>query len=214
MMEDIKQGEPAWFAARLGKATGSKTADVMMAKSTAGYRNYMAQLTAERLTGTVEETFCSFDMQRGTELEPVARSLYCFLNNVEVVEVGFVDHPTIEDMGCSPDGIIGDQENDFPVGAEYGLIEIKCPKSAQHQDLLLGGKIDGKYTKQMQQQMSCTGAAWCDYCSYDPTMPDDLKLKVIRVPRDEKMITEIEEATIAFLGEVNERVIKLRSLIE
>ena len=45
------QGTPEWHQARLGRVTGSRIADVMMAKSTAGYQNYRAQLICERLTG-------------------------------------------------------------------------------------------------------------------------------------------------------------------
>jgi putative phage-type endonuclease len=204
-MNDIIQGSPEWFAARLGKVTGSKIADVMMKPNLAGYRNYMAQLTAERMTGVVEETYQSFDMARGTELEPLARALYCFQNDVEVTEVGFVNHPYVDNMGCSPDGLVVDDYND-------GLIEIKCPKTAQHQDLLLGGKIDGKYVKQMQQQMACTGRQWCDYCSYDPLMPNELKLFVHRIFRDEIAIKEMELATVTFLKDVDSRVAELESL--
>ena len=211
-MEEIIQGSDAWFSARKGKVTGSRIADAMMKPNLAGYRNYLAQLAAERITGTVEETFCSYDMARGTELEPVARALYCFLTDAVVVETGFVDHPYIPMAGCSPDGIIGDAENDYPVGGDVGLVEIKCPKSAQHQDILLGGNIDGKYTKQMQWQMACTGAQWTDYVSFDPTMPDELKLKVIRVPRDNEVIADMEKAAILFLKAVDDRVSALEGL--
>lgn len=205
-MDDIIQGTQEWFEARRGKVTGSRISDVMMKPNLAGFRNYLAQLACERITGVVEETYESYDMARGKELEPLARSLYCFLNDVEVKEVGFVDHPYIPNMGCSPDGLVGDDGQ--------GLIEIKCPKTAQHQDLLVGGNIDGKYIKQVQQQMSCTGAQWTDYCSYDPTMPIPLKLKVIRVFRDDKMIAEIEKAAILFLKEVDQRVSDLVALCE
>jgi len=213
MSQDIIQGSPEWFQHRLGKATGSRAADYMMKSNLAGYRNYLAQLSAERLTGKVEDSYESYDMARGKELEPLARSLYEFLNDVTVFEVGFIDHPYIPMMGCSPDGLIGDAANDFPVGGAIGLLEIKCPKSAQHQDLLLGGEIDGKYIKQMQHQMACvSGSQWTDYCSYDPTMPDELKLKVIRVFRDDKVIAEMEKAAILFLKEVDQRVADLVAL--
>jgi len=214
MKKDIIQGTPEWFEARRGKVTGSRIADVLMKSNLAGYRNYLAQLACERITGTVEESYESYDMARGKELEPLARSLYEFLNDVKVVEVGFVDHPYIPMMGCSPDGLIIDKEatESDDVGHIEGMIEIKCPKSAQHQDLLLGGAIDGKYIKQMQEQKSCTGAPWTDYCSYDPTMPDELKLKVIRVFRDDKVIAEMETASILFLKEVSQRVADLEAL--
>jgi hypothetical protein len=62
-----------WYAARLGKVTASRVADVL-AKTKSGYsasrQNYMAQLICERLTDTPTESFSSAAMQRGVELEP------------------------------------------------------------------------------------------------------------------------------------------------
>jgi hypothetical protein len=47
MIEMIEQGSDAWFAARIGKVTASRVADVL-AKTKTGYSttrdNYMAQL--------------------------------------------------------------------------------------------------------------------------------------------------------------------------
>ena len=53
-MAEIEQGSPEWFAARLGKVTASRVADVI-AKTKTGWgasrTNYAAELVAERLTG-------------------------------------------------------------------------------------------------------------------------------------------------------------------
>ena len=97
-------------------------------------------------------------MQRGIDTEPEARAQYAFLADVDVVEVGFVQHPTIEMAGASPDGLVGD----------YGLVEIKCPDTHTHIRTLDGASIDGKYVTQMMWQMACTGRNWCDWVSYDP----------------------------------------------
>ena len=76
---EIEQRTDAWFTARLGKVTASKISDVM-AKTKSGYsasrQNYMAQLICERLTQSPTETYSNAAMQRGTELEPVARETY------------------------------------------------------------------------------------------------------------------------------------------
>lgn len=42
----MEQRTEEWFAARAGKVTASRVSDVMMAKTTAGYQNYLAQLVA------------------------------------------------------------------------------------------------------------------------------------------------------------------------
>jgi len=107
---EVEQRTDDWFAARMGKVTASKVSDVM-AKTKSGYstsrQNYMAQLICERLTSKKEESFTNSAMQRGTELEPVAREIY-ILNqfDVTVKEVGFIDHPTIKNFGASPDGLV------------------------------------------------------------------------------------------------------------
>lgn len=188
----IEQGTPEWMALRLGKVTASRLSDVAMKKTTAGYQNYKAQLIAERLTGTPPESYSNAAMQWGTEKEPDARAAYSFLHSVEVAEIGFVDHPAIEWAGASPDGLVGIE----------GLVEIKCPNTATHIATLEGGNIPGKYMMQMQWQMACTDRQWCDFASFDPRLPVEMQLHVVRVERDAAMIAELEEKTADFLAEV------------
>ena len=192
----MEQGSPEWFAARLGKVTASRVGDVV-AKTKTGWgasrKNYMAELVAERLTGVAAESHTNAAMKWGTETEPQARAAYEFFRDAEVAPVGFVEHPRIQMSGASPDGLIG---ND-------GLVEIKCPNTATHIDTLLGQEIDAKYHAQMQWQMACTGRAWCDWISFDPRMPEDLRLFVKRVPRDDKRIIKLEDAVTEFLLELD-----------
>ena len=118
----MQQRTEEWLTARAGKVTASCLDDVMAAKTTAGYQNYMAKLICERLTGRAEQTPVSAAMQRGTDLESLARDFYVVETGAMVEEVGFYAHPTITSSGASPDGIIGSD----------GLIEIKCPNTATH----------------------------------------------------------------------------------
>jgi putative phage-type endonuclease len=200
----IEQGSAEWKALRLGKVTASRVADVV-AKTKTGVSamrgNYAAQLVAERLTGTCQESYVSAAMQHGTDTEAQAKLAYEFHADTDIEAIAFVEHPRIPMAGCSPDGLIGPD----------GLIEIKCPNTATHIATLLGESVDGKYIKQMQWQMACTGRQWCDFVSFDPRMPPEMQLHVCRVHRDQKHIDELQAAVIDFLAEVAVTVERLRT---
>lgn len=206
-MLDLIQRTPEWFAARTGKVTASRVADVI-AKTKSGYStsraNYVAELVVERLTGTPAESFTNGAMKWGTEQEPHARNLYAFHADVDVAEVGFVPHPTIAESGASPDGLVGDD----------GLVEIKAPNSATHIDTLLGQRVPEKYVTQMQWQMACTGRAYCDFVSFDPRLPPSMRLFVKRVERDDACIATLEAEVSTFLAEVSAKVASLTALFE
>ena len=199
------QGSEEWKMARLGKVGASQIADLMAKTKTgpsASRANLMAAKLAERLTGTLADSFTNAAMEWGTATEAEARNAYSFYASVDVEQVGFIDHPLIKMTGASPDGLIG--------GA--GLVEIKCPNTATHIDTLLGDKVPSKYLLQMQWQMACTGREWCDFVSYDPRMPESLRLWQRRVSRDGEKIDEISAAVVEFLDELNRKEAALRKL--
>lgn len=202
-MPDLQRNDD-WFAARLGKVTASRIADVMAKTKTgygAGRANYHAQLVAERLTGTVADSFTNAAMQWGIDTEERARAAYEFKHGIDVTEVGFIDHPAIAMSGASPDGLAG----------SHGLVEIKCPNTATHIATLRGSGIDRKYLLQMHWQMACTGREWCDFVSFDPRLPLEMQLHVERVNLNADLLAEIETEVTAFLSEVDEAVADLRA---
>lgn len=190
------QGTDDWLAERAGKVTASALSNVMMAKTTAGYQNYMAQIICERLTGQPVETFKSAAMEHGNETEPQARAFYEMETGNDVVECGFIPHPTLANSGASPDGLI----------ADMGLVEIKCPQPAKHIKNLMGGNIDKGYALQMQWQMECTGREWCDFVSFNPSFPPHLQLHITRVDRDAELQAEIRTAVTSFLAAVDDKL--------
>ena len=200
----MEQRSAEWHAARLGKVTASKVADVV-ARTKTGYAasraNYMAQLVCERLTGKPTEGFSSAAMEWGVEQEAAARDAYSAKVGELVTEVGFVDHPSIANSGASPDGVVG-----------AGIVEIKCPSTATHIEYLFEREPPQKYFYQMQWQMACTGAEWCDWVSYDPRMPENLQLLVVRIPRDTDCITLLEKEVSEFLAELDVKVSKLKEM--
>lgn len=194
-MSDATQGSDAWREQRLGKVTASRVSDVI-AKTKTGYgasrANYLAELVAERLTGVPSAQFTNAAMTWGTEHEAEARAAYSFRTGQDVVEVGFIDHPTITMTGASPDGEVG----------EDGLVEIKAPNTSTHIATLLGEPIPAKYIAQMQWQLGTTGREWCDFCSFDPRLPEAMRLFVKRVWRDDAMIAELENNVKQFLTDL------------
>jgi len=198
----IEQGTPEWHQLRLGKVTASRVSDVMAKIKTgesASRKNYRAELVVQRLTGLPSESFTNAAMEWGTATEPMARIAYEIAKDVLVEQVGFIEHPTIAMFGCSPDGLAHD-----------GMIEIKCPNSATHIEYLTDNKAPAKYINQMQCQMAVTGRKWCDFVSFDPRLPEDLQLFVVRVPRDDKYIGTMEVEVVEFLTEVEGMVNQLK----
>lgn len=200
------QGSEEWFAARAGKFTGSRFSD-LMARTRSGpstsRANLLATLAVERLTGMCVETYTNGAMQRGTELEPFARTAYEAHIGDLVQEVAWVPNPTLSFVGVSPDGLVGDD----------GLVEIKCPMAmAKHLAALRSGDHATEYKWQIQGQMWVAEKAWCDAVSYDPRYPQGLQLAITRVERDEKAIAELEAACIEANEEVNAMVLELQQL--
>ena len=199
---DIVQGSDSWRQIRAGRVTASRVADVV-AKTKSGpgasRATYMGELIAERLTGVPAEKYTNATMAWGTEKEPEARAAYEMATETWVSEVGFVLHPTIEQSGASPDGLAG----------EIGLVEIKCPNTSTHIETLLGQNVPGRYVTQIQWQLACTGRAWCDFISFDPRLPETMRLFTRRVDRDGALIASLEAEVRAFLDELDEKVAAL-----
>src|SRR6056300_781415 len=196
----MEQRSEEWFSARLGKVTASNLANVTATTrsgESAYRRNYRLQLVTERLTGQRTEVFINQAMQHGIDTEDEARDHYVF-KHADVEEVGFIDHPTIDMAGASPDGLVGDD----------GLIEIKCRQPHNHTETLISRQIPDNYKLQMFWQMACYGGKrkWCDYVSYCPSFPDELKMVVIRLEWDDKQIKLLEDEVIKFLTEVEDTI--------
>jgi putative phage-type endonuclease len=198
----MEQRSDEWFSARIGKVTASRVADVMATTKSgpaAARKNYQMELLCQRLTGKAEQGFTSAAMQRGTDLEPMARSAYEVDTGVMVIETGLVLHKSIDGFGASPDGCVGVD----------GLVEIKCPNTATHIEFMRTGKPDGRYVWQMMAQMACCERAWCDFVSFDDRLPDSLQYKRVRVYRDEKVIAAMETEIKSFLAELEQLIEEL-----
>ena len=216
IIKGIVQGSPEWQSLRVGKIGGSRIAD-LLTEGRGGAeslirRKYKNELIRERLTGRKLETYKTPAMQRGIDLEPMARAWYEVKNNVFVDQVAIVLHPTIEGGQCSPDGL---------VDATNSLIEIKVPNPENHLDnILTNGKQLEQYYDQVMWQLACVPGSngnekreYCDLVSFDPEMPDHLQGFVKRIYRDDEYIKNtMETAVIAFLSEIETIVNNLKEI--
>lgn len=189
-----------WRLDRCGCASASRFKDII-AKGRGGgeaisRRNYRAQLAIERLTGfPLEEPYQNAAMEHGKLYEPVARMEFEAATGEIVMPVGFIKHPTIEQVGCSPDGLIGDDDG----------IEIKCPYvPAIHLETITSKEIPSEYIAQVQGAMWVTGRKQWTFVSYSPVFPEHLRLFIRHVTRDDIFIRHLHKDVIQFLSEVEE----------
>jgi predicted phage-related endonuclease len=160
----------------------------------AARRDLRAQIVCERLTGqSQEDVYINKEMQRGVDLEATARGAYEAATGALVQPCGFLQHPELA-TGGSPDG---------EIGGYTGLVEIKCPKSATHLSYLRSHAVPKDYLAQIQHQLWLTGAAWCDFVSFDDRFPEALRLVIVRVYREHVDLKAYELLVRMFLAEVD-----------
>ncbi|MFW2105589.1 lambda exonuclease family protein [Acinetobacter guillouiae] len=186
---NILQRSEDWHADRCGKVTASRVEDID-AKPQKGKALNAISLTilTERLTGVQEETPTTKAMQWGIDQEPYAVAAYENETGNFVISTGLIDHPSIENCGASPDGLVG----------KDGQIEVKCPTPSVHLNTLLLQEVPSEYIPQITLQLACTRREWCDFVSYCPLLPEHLQIVVIRVYAKDLDIAGIEMAVIKF----------------
>ena len=206
--QSIAQGSDAWFLMKLGKISGSRISDVLTegrsGNESLTKKKYKNELIRERLTGKRIPSYKTPLMARGIELEPLARAFYEHTYQLMVDQVPFVDHPTIAMAGCSPDGLVGTD----------GLLEIKCPSPENHLGHLLenGQALIKTYYDQVQWQLVVTQRQWCDLISFDPEMPDHLKMFVVRILVDQDWKQKAEAAVIELNAEIETILTNLKEI--
>ncbi len=207
---DCEQRSAAWLQARAGILTASDAADAIAKPLRSGgepaaRRDLRVRLCVERLTGQpTEGGYVNEAMQRGIDLEAEARAAYEAVTGELATEVGFVRHNTLA-IGCSPDGVVGDFE---------GGVEIKCPKSATHWTYLKHKRLPAEYVAQVTHTLLLTGAPWWDFVSYDPRFPEEARVFVVRVRREDVDLKGHEAAVREFLAEVDAEFAAMTTLIK
>jgi len=204
-MNDIAQRSAEWFESRRGLVTASRIKDIAKKQKNGSFyatrETYKNQLIAEIITGVSVKIPTSDAMQHGIDTEEMARKEYSEIVWDDVVEAPFVKHPRIERSGASPDALVGIE----------GLLEVKCPTTVTHVLTLRENKMPEDHNYQVQWQMACTGRKYCDFMSYDPRLPEQYRIYLERIDRDDLFIAQLEEIVVNFLKEVDEEIKKLEA---
>lgn len=201
---ECEQNTEEWLRARMGRPTASMMATIISSPSGRTEipvrLKYMYQLAFEILTDEPMQTYQNDAMRDGHDAEPVARSMFEFISDKKVQTVGFVTNDSIVKgrvIGCSPDGLIGDDET----------VEIK--KNGPHIFIhrVLGNESPGEHAAQIQGGMWVTDRKFCNLITY--TSPK-IKPIVRRIKRDDNYIARLAIGVKTFCDELDEVVAKLR----
>lgn len=186
---DLEQGTDEWLQARLGIVTASEVNNLITPKGTNklipnkkgkvsdSVIAYACEIAAQREFMRIEETFLSWDMQRGHAEEVLARDFYSE-NYLQSKECGFIVRDFgVFKIGGSPDGLIG----------ENGGLEIKCRKPKFQVSTIVSNEVPEEYINQIQASMLISGREWWDFVSYSNGLPFFVK-RVFPDPVRQEMI--------------------------
>ena len=173
----LPQGSAEWLAYRLTKRNASESAAVLgLSPWTTPYQLWLYK------TGRAEPKVTQA-MQRGTELEPLARATY-------EEQTGLIMQPLVLELGdysASLDGMT--LEGDL-------LLEIKCPLRGMRSELwqgVLDGQVPEHYQVQIQHQLMVSGATSAHLWVYDGQQGI-----LLEIQRDEALMARIHQGWEAF----------------
>ncbi|CAB4133810.1 COG5377 Phage-related protein, predicted endonuclease [uncultured Caudovirales phage] len=162
----LEQGSPEWLDFRRDKVTATDANYIMGAS----HWKTKIQLYKEKKDPNYKSE-TNERMQRGIDLEPIARALFCAKTGHKMVPKVVVKDWAM----ASLDGI-----NDW-----NEILEIKCPGDKDHQ-IALNGKVPDHYYPQLQHQMWVCDSEKAFYFSFD-----GFDGVIVEVKRDEAYIEKM-----------------------
>lgn len=178
----VQQNTPEWDSLRLGKITASNFGSIMASNGKAfgdPAKAYALQIALERILNRKSGySFHSQHMERGHEMEPIARMRYEGIRFATIQDGGFFSDGI---FGGSPDGLVGDD----------GLIEIKSVVAKVHYATIQRGAFDPSYRWQLIGNLYVTGRSWIDFVSYCSDFPEYAETIIYRMERND-VADEIE----------------------
>lgn len=201
-INSFKQHDPEWYELKTGVPSSSNFDRILSATGKTGSQdNYIKELAGQALGGIIDH-YESYDMKRGTELEPKARESYSFDQNVMVAQPALIFKDEKRQCLCSPDGICFENGEMEP----YTGLEIKCLKIHNHVDIMLKRKMPIKYFCQVQGCMYITGFESWDFVSFYPGLDPFIST----ITRDDEWINKFHDELQKFLEKLDGVVNKLR----
>lgn len=185
--------------ARLGMPTASGFHKILAQGKGLTRRRYMLELAGEIRTQTPAESYTNHHIERGKKMEKEAISRYQLEMNCTVRPVGFIRNGI---MGCSPDGLIGNNR-----AVEIKTAEPHIINEYRLDDLDLRGIIPPEHKAQCQGVLLVAELEYIDLSVYWPGMDPFI---VPKVPRDETYIRALDAEIRRFHAELHYMVDMLK----
>lgn len=193
ILHQVEQNSLEWARLRAGLITASEFATILAkgrdGKSPSLTRaKYLRRLAGERITGEPAEAFRNADMDRGHEVEPLARTAYQIERAAEVMRVGFVTNDA-GTVGASPDGLVG----------ESGVVEFKSATPHVHIEHIEAA-IENPLYFPSEHYAQCQGGLWVcerewiDLAIFWPRLPLFIRRMYRDDPYIKKLAEEVEKA--------------------
>lgn len=196
IFHEMDQGSEEWHEIRKGVATASHFKDVVTDSKlelAAGHATYARKLACERLGIESEDFGGTSWMQRGIEYEEFAIDEFEQKMGVDVRRVGFAMPDDGRLVGCSPDGLVGEDET----------IQVKCPMAENVLKYIDSGEVPREYRMQCQGELWVTGRQRYHFWAWHPQIENTFHRVV---ERDEKVMDALDEHMTTFLELVELRV--------
>lgn len=157
---EIDQGSYEWHCLRQGKVTGTTLKSALGTPKVQA--TLMYKLIADRMTEPQITDINSAAVERGNEMEPIARRASTEATGLEFAETGMLLADDVESFGLSPDAIYMDG------GAVVGGLEIKCPDSKKHVEYLINNAVPKEYIDQVKAPFILDDSVqWWYFASFD-----------------------------------------------
>lgn len=202
IIDHTPQRTDDWLRLRLGVLTASRVDKLLTptGKISSQRSGILHALVAEKLLGAPSEDFAgTYWTDRGEALESEAVAYFELQTGLKHHPVGFVFRDESKTTGCSPDGLILDED-----GAPIAGLELKCPKAETHVGYMLADDKD-PYIQQIQFSLWVTGLQSWYFLSYYPGLNPVLR----RYTPDEKWQAAFSEHVPTFIAELDAAMEKL-----
>ena len=203
IMQSLEQGSVEWLLERSGNITASRIKQLLTGGSGVTRKSYIYDIVTEIMTQSNTESFCNYNMQMGSLLEPFASRCYTAQTGRILTSVGMGYLNADKRVSASPDGLV------YENGILRRGVEIKCQLPKNHLKTMVEMKSPKQFKAQMQTCMWIFGVDYWDYISFCPQWRR-LSLAILEMERDDEMIEEISEKTHVALHEINNIIKELQ----
>ena len=170
--KEVKQGSEKWLTLRSQYVSATDAYSLLKGRTI--NEILKSKLFSNSFSG-------NYWTERGHLLEPEAKEIYSEIYQ-PTYDVGFIINDKFQYVGCSPDGLVGDD----------GMVEVKCFGEKHH--LSAHEKTDPSIVAQIQYQLWVSERKWNDLVLYNPEVEDiDQTFFVKRFYPDKETHKQFEE---------------------